>query len=133
MRLAGVHGSTSILRLKSSVGILALMKVRATPKAEQAVSRVREEGREELVLVLGTGCCDSTAPFLYDRYYAGPDAVEIGSVTGVPVYAPSWLADLYEDSEGLELDAVENTVSDSFSLETDHGWRLILRVPVPSR
>lgn len=79
------------------------------------------------MLVLGTGCCDSTAPFLYDRYYPGPDVVEVGRVSGVPVLAHRWLADLYSEGDGLELDVDEDPNADSFSLETEHGRRLTLR------
>lgn len=99
----------------------------ATPNAEEAVRTVADSGREDLVLVLGTGCCDSTAPFLYDRYYPGSDVVEVGRVAGVPVLAHRWLADLYAEGDGLELDVDEDAVSDSFSLETEHGRRLTLR------
>ena len=108
--------------------ILTVVRVRATTEAEVAVRTVAETGREDLVLVLGTGC-DSTAPFLYDRYYPGPDVVEVGRVAGVPVLAHRWLANLYAEGEGLELDVDEDAVSDSFSLETEHGRRLTLRVP----
>ena len=79
------------------------------------------------MIVLGTGCCDSTAPFLYDRYYPGPDVVEVGRVTGVPVFAHRWLADLYED--GLQVDVDKGVVNDSFSLESQFDCRLTLRVP----
>ena len=109
--------------------MLSAMRVRATTGAEDAVRAVAESGREDLVLVLGTGCCDSTAPFLYDRYYPGPDVVEVGRVAGVPVLAHRWLAELYAVGEGLELDVDEDPVADSFSLETEHGLRLTLRAP----
>jgi uncharacterized protein (DUF779 family) len=104
------------------------VKVEATPQAEAVVRKVAEAGRQDLVMVLGTGCCDSTAPFLYDRYYAGPDAVEVGRVAEVPVFAHRWLADLYRDSDGLEVDVDDGVLSDSFSLESEHGCRLTLRV-----
>jgi uncharacterized protein (DUF779 family) len=103
------------------------MRVRATHRAAETVRAVAASGREDLVLVLGTGCCDSTAPFLYDRYYPGPDAVEVGEVAGVPVLAHRWLADLYAEGDGLELDVDEDAVADSFSLETEHGRRFTLR------
>lgn len=103
------------------------MEVRATAAAEAVVRRVAGEGREDLVMVLGTGCCDSTAPFLYDRYYPGPDVVRVGEVAGVPIYAHRWLADLY-GSDGLEVDVDEGVVNDSFSLESEHDCRLTLRV-----
>jgi uncharacterized protein (DUF779 family) len=104
------------------------MEVRATRRAESVVHRVAEGGREDLVVVLGTGCCDSTAPFLYDRYYPGPDVVEVGRVGDVPVLAHRWLADLYREGDGLELDVEEGVVSDSFSLESEYDCRFTLRV-----
>ena len=105
------------------------MRVTTTARAAAIVRRVATEGRSDLVMVLGTGCCDSTAPFLYDRYVTGPDVVEIGSIAGVPVFAHRWLADLYE-GEGattLEVDVDEQTPNDSFSLESRYDCRLTLR------
>jgi uncharacterized protein (DUF779 family) len=64
------------------------VKVSATVGTEDAVRAVAASGREDLMMVLGTGCCDSTAPFLYDRYYPGPDVVEVGRVGDVPGSAP---------------------------------------------
>lgn len=93
------------------------------------VRKVAAEGREGLVMVLGTGCCDSTAPFLYDRYYPGPDVVQVGEVAGVPVYAHEWLADLYAGADGLEVDVDEGVPNDSFSLESELDCRFTLRVP----
>ena len=108
------------------------MRVVATEAAEETVRLVQREGREDLVLVLGTGCCDSTAPFLYDRYAPGPHAVRVGEAAGVPVFAPRWLADLYRDDDGLQLDVDLGVVSDSFSLESEHGRRLTLRLLSPA-
>jgi uncharacterized protein (DUF779 family) len=104
------------------------LKVKPTPAAEAAVRRVAEGGRQDLVMILGTGCCDSTAPFLYDRYIPGPDAVEVGQVAGVPVLAHGWLAKLYRDGDGLVLDVDEGVQSDSFSLESEYDCRFTLRV-----
>jgi uncharacterized protein (DUF779 family) len=104
------------------------MEVRTTPRAEALVRKVAEGGRQDLTIVLGTGCCDSTAPFLYDRYYPGPDMVEVGRVGDVPVLAQEWLADLYGDGDGLELDVEEGVVTDSFSLESEYDCRFTLRV-----
>jgi uncharacterized protein (DUF779 family) len=104
------------------------MDVRATANAEAVVRKVAEGGRQELVMVLGTGCCDSTAPFLYDRYYPGPDVIEVGRIAGVPVLANRWLADLYGDGDGLEVDVDEGVVNDSFSLESEYDCRFTLRV-----
>ena len=106
------------------------MRVEATEAARDVIRRVAATGREDLVVVLGTGCCDSTAPYLYDHYYPGPDAMQVGDVEGVPVLAHRWLADLYAESDGLKLDCSEDAVSDSFSLETELGCRLTLRAAI---
>ena len=107
------------------------MKLTATEGAARVVQKVSSAGREGLVMVLGTGCCDSTAPFLYDRYDPGPEAVRVGQVADVPVYAHRWLADLYADSEGLEVDVDEGIPNDSFSLESEYDCRLTLRKAAP--
>lgn len=78
-------------------------------------------------MVLGTGCCDSTAPFLYDRYYVGPDVEQVGALQGVPIYAQVWLAGLYPDDE-LQIDVDEGVPNDSFSLESEFDCRFALRV-----
>jgi uncharacterized protein len=104
------------------------MRVRATPEAEAAVRRVSASGREDLVMVLGNGCCDSTAPYLFDRYVVDRGASEVGRVAEVPVYAPEWLARLYP-AEELVVDAEAGVQSDSFSLETTFGWRFVLAAP----
>ena len=103
------------------------MRLTASRRAEDVVRRVEAAGRSDLVMVLGTGCCDSTAPFLYDRYYPGADVVEIGRVAGVPVYAHAWLAALYRDGGALEVDVDEGVPNDSFSLESEFDCRFTLR------
>lgn len=80
------------------------------------------------MVVLGTGCCDSTAPFLYDHYLPEPGCRPVGAIDDVEILAPAWLADLYGDSK-LILDVDEQTPNDSFSLESEYDCRLTLRVP----
>jgi uncharacterized protein (DUF779 family) len=104
------------------------VKVTATPAAESVVRQVEAEGREALVMILGTGCCDSTAPFLYDRYHPGPDVVQVGGVASVPILAHRWLTDLYADSNGLVVDVDAGVPNDSFSLESEYDSRFTLRV-----
>ena len=103
------------------------MRVAATDGAANAVRRVAAGGRTSLIMVLGNGCCDSTAPYLYDHYYAGPGAEEVGRIDDVPVVAPQWLARLYPD-DTLTVDVDEGVLSDSLSLETALGCRFILRL-----
>jgi uncharacterized protein len=105
------------------------MNVTVTPEAEQIVQRVRSDGRENLIMVLGTGCCDSTSPFLYDNYLPEPDSEHVGVIDGVQIMAPKWLADLYPGDEGLVVDVDPGVLNDSFSLESEYDCRFTLRVP----
>jgi uncharacterized protein (DUF779 family) len=105
------------------------MNVTVTPDAEKMVRRVREGGRENLIMVLGTGCCDSTSPFLYDNYLPEPDAQPVGVIDGVQIVAPKWLAELYPGDEGLVVDVDGDVVNDSLSLESEYDSRFTLRVP----
>ena len=105
------------------------MNVTVTDAAEAMVRRVRAEGRENLIMVLGTGCCDSTSPFLYDNYLPEPDSQPVGRIDGVEIVAPRWLADLYPGGEGLIVDVDPGVVNDSLSLESEFDCRFTLRVP----
>jgi uncharacterized protein (DUF779 family) len=102
------------------------VRLTSTPAAEAIVRRVAGERRGNLVMILGDGCCDSTAPFLFDGYVPEPDSVEVGEVGGVPVLAHRWLAELYASDE-LVVDVDEDIPNDSLSLESEHDRRLALR------
>ncbi len=105
------------------------MNVSVTDDASKIVRRVLSDGRSNLIMVLGTGCCDSTAPFLYDNYLPEPDARPVGEIDGVQIVAPGWLADLYPGDEGLIVDVDAGVVNDSFSLESEYDCRFTLRLP----
>jgi uncharacterized protein (DUF779 family) len=117
------------VRRRATRANLRGMKVDATPAAVDVVRRVKTDGRENLLMVLGTGCCDSTAPFLYDNYIPEPDAEPVGEVDGVTVLAPRWLAELYQGDAMLTVDVDEGVLNDSFSLESEYDCRFTLRVP----
>lgn len=102
-----------------------------TGRARDAVRRTRQARGDDLVLVIGNGCCDSTAPFLFAGYAAGPAERRVGEVDGLPVLLDEALAGLYDGHE-VVIDAVEDPGGDSFSCETELGLRLTMqRVPVP--
>lgn len=103
------------------------MEIRATDAANAVVERARTERDGRLSITLGTGCCDSTAPFLYENHIAGYDHRPVGEVAGVEVLAPKLLRELYED-DSLVID-VEAGPADSLSLETEWDLRLTLRAP----
>jgi uncharacterized protein (DUF779 family) len=102
------------------------MKVTATPAAEAVVRKVVAHGHTALVMVIGDGCCDGEAPFLYDHYTAPPDAETVGEVAGVPILAHLRIARLWKD-DAVRLDVDENVPNDSFSLESDYDCRFTLR------
>jgi uncharacterized protein (DUF779 family) len=104
------------------------MRVTGTERAVEVIERVRALRRGSLTITLGTGCCESTAPFLYEDYWSGPDAEVVGTVGDVAVYAPAMLRDLYPADEELVVDVVEE-LAESLSVETELGVRLILRSP----
>jgi len=104
------------------------VRVDATPSAADAVRRVIADRRTDLVIVLSNGCCESTAPYLYDHYIPEPGSEPVGDIAGVPVLAPGWIRKLYVD-DALTVDVEAGIVDDSFSLESEHGCRLVLRAP----
>lgn len=105
------------------------MHVTVTDAARDAVRAVQRSGRANLVVVLSNGCCDATAPYLYADHVPPADARRVAEIEGVAVLAPGWIAALYGEDDGLTVDAVAQPADDSFSLETDHGVRLVLRAP----
>lgn len=100
-----------------------------TAAAARIVERAKRDRRGALVFTIGTGCCESTAPFLYEDFWPGPDAEPVGEVTGVPVYAPGYLRALYPGDEGVTVDVEEGSMAESMSIETEYGCRFILRDP----
>jgi uncharacterized protein (DUF779 family) len=102
------------------------VKVTGTSRAASVVERAKHERTGALVFTIGTGCCESTAPFLYEDFWPGPDSERVGDVSGVPVYAPEYLRALYPAGDGVVIDVVDDLM-ESMSIETEYGVRFILR------
>jgi uncharacterized protein (DUF779 family) len=105
-------------------------KVVLTPAAAGLIRLVREqqEGRE-LSLVIGNGCCESTAPFLFADYMAGPTERLVGEAEGVNVLVDDLVAKSFEGRE-VVVDASDDPQPDSFSCEAELGYRFFLdRLP----
>jgi uncharacterized protein (DUF779 family) len=102
------------------------MRVTGTDAAARIVEKARRDRRGTLVFTIGTGCCESTAPFLYEDFWPGPDSQQVGEVDGVPVYAPEYLRALYPAGDGVVIDVVDD-LAESMSIETEYGCRFILR------
>ncbi len=105
------------------------MRVTGTAAAARIVERAMRDRRGALVFTIGTGCCESTAPFLYEDFWPGPDSEQVGEVVGVPVYAPGYLRALYPGDEGVTVDIEEGSMAESMSIETEYGCRFVLRDP----
>src|SRR5712691_6476394 len=103
------------------------MRVTGTDAAARIVERSRRDRRGALVFTIGTGCCESTAPFLYEDFWPGPDTEPVGDVAGVPVYAPEYLRALYPGNDGVVIDVDAGLMAESMSIETEYGCRFVLR------
>lgn len=111
---------------------MADVSVVLTEAAAGAVERVRGEIGDDLTLLIGNGCCDSTAPFLFSRYAPGPAERRVGEVAGVPVHLDAALVDLFAGRE-VVIDVRDDPGGDSFSAETELGVRFTMeRLPLPS-
>ena len=108
------------------------MNLVLTDAAADAVERVRGALGDELTLLIGNGCCDSTAPFLFSRYAPGPAEKHVGDVCGLPVHLDAALVELFEGRE-VVIDVRDDPGGDSFSAETELGLRFTMeRLPLPS-
>ena len=104
------------------------MRVTGTAAASRIVEKAKRDRRGVLVFTIGTGCCESTAPFLYEDFWPGPDSEQVGELAGVPVFAPEYLRALYPGDDGVTID-VDDAIAESMSIETEYGCRFILRAP----
>jgi uncharacterized protein (DUF779 family) len=105
------------------------VRVVLTDAAAEVVGRVRAAGRSDLSLVIGNGCCDSTAPFLFEGYLQGPNEREVAELEGVRILLDDAVARSFEGRE-VVVDAGSDPQPDSFSCESELGYRFFLeRLP----
>jgi uncharacterized protein (DUF779 family) len=102
------------------------VQVRATDRVVDVVARARDARAGRLTITIGTGCCESTAPFLYEDFWPGPDQQVVGEVAGVEVYAPEYLRRMYPGDDGVVIDVYDG-IAESMSIETEWDCRLFLR------
>jgi uncharacterized protein (DUF779 family) len=100
------------------------MNVVASESVKHLLEKVRKDRKGELVFYIGEGCCDATAPYLYENYIVEPDAIRVGDAFGVPVFTSRRLAAL-RANETYRLDVI-SAARDSFSIESDYGVQLVL-------
>ena len=103
-----------------------MASVEFTENAREVLQRVRASRAGVLTISIDTGCCEGTAPHLYEDYMLPYGSTAIGEADGVSVYVPPHLAALYENAS-IVIDAVDEEASDVMSIETSLGKRLVLR------
>ena len=96
-----------------------------TERAAEMIRRIRSERPGTLTITIDSGCCEGTAPNLYENYLVPYGFAEIGRAEGIPVLVPAswkeqWLA------TPVTLDLIDDDSSDAMSLETEHGFRFFL-------
>ena len=97
--------------------------VQLTDRARALVDQVKA-ARGPLTMVLGSGCCDGGSPFLFENYPPPANHRRVASVEGIDVWVDNAL---WEGVElALTIDCVKDPASDSFSAESELGYRLVL-------
>lgn len=103
------------------------MDLRFTDKARALLSEIRAENpSDSLVILVGGGCCENTAPILMKNFRVGGTDRYLGEAEGIRVYASAEMFPLLEHSPSV-IDVVEAIGLGSFSLEISRGVRLALR------
>ncbi len=90
------------------------------------LASVRAERGERLTFMIDGGCCEGTAPHLYEDAIITSASAHAGEVDGVPVYLQAAMIEPYRDADVL-IDVVDEPLSEAMSLETEHGVRFVLR------
>ncbi|QSO53647.1 DUF779 domain-containing protein [Alicyclobacillus curvatus] len=93
--------------------------------ARALLLRIAEDEEGPFSMVIANGCCDGTAPYLYRDMVPEPHWQLVLQDDLVSVYTGT----LGPDAPGMDvlIDALP-AMSDSFSLESDYGYRFVVRL-----
>jgi uncharacterized protein (DUF779 family) len=106
------------------------MDLRFSEMARVLLAEIRRENPSDtLVILLGGGCCENTAPILMKNFRVGRGDRFLGESEGVGVYASAEVYPLLEGTASV-IDVTDGRGAGSFSLEVRRGVRLTLR-PLP--
>lgn len=100
------------------------MEVALTGAAREILKRIKAK-RDNLVFVFDDGCCEGTAPLLFDHYIVDPEQIQVGEIDDVSIYASPHVHGLYEGRR-VVIDVDYGQVSDSLSVETGLGCRFVM-------
>ena len=102
-----------------------MVKVELTKKAEEVMRRVIQEYGKVYMILGDTGCCGYSNVFL-TTFHPESSYEYVGEYSGAEIYVHHAFRHVV-DEDIINIDAVEIDVDDSFSLETNFGYRLILK------
>jgi uncharacterized protein (DUF779 family) len=103
------------------------MDLRFTGKARALLADIRREHPSDtLVILIGGGCCENTAPILMKNFRVGNTDHLLGEAEGVRVFAAAEMFPLIERTPSV-IGVAETIGLGSFSLEISRGVRLTLR------
>lgn len=100
--------------------------VRLSPRAAEVLASIRAERSGPLSFVIDGGCCEGTAPHLYENAVVTSAAEKAAEVDGIPVYLQSAMIEPYRDAD-VTIDVIDEPLSESMSLETSQALRFVLR------
>jgi hypothetical protein len=90
-----------------------------------------ENPSDTLVILVGGGCCENTAPILMKNFRVGQSDRLLGEIVGIKVYAAAEMYPLISATPSI-IDVTDGRGGGSFSLEIPRGVRLTLR-PLPGQ
>lgn len=99
---------------------------RISGRAAEVLARVRAGRSGALTFTIDGGCCEGTAPHLYEDAVITSAAEQAGEVEGIPVYLQSAMIEPFRNAD-VTIDVIDEPLSEAMSLETEHGVRFVLR------
>ncbi|HUW66139.1 MAG TPA: DUF779 domain-containing protein [Spirochaetia bacterium] len=81
----------------------------------------------KLSLVIGGGCCEGTAPYLFENYFPGDGAVLVCRNDPVDIWVSLPGQESVPEHASWVVDLARGVVNDSMSLESDWDCRFVLR------
>lgn len=103
-----------------------MTKLIVSESAATVLREIRAHSSGRLTISIDGGCCEGTAPHLYENYLLPYGVHEIGRAEDIPVFIPQHLKDNYAGA-AVRIDVIDDEMSDAMSLETALGKRLVLR------
>jgi len=104
---------------------MAFQQVAITEKAAEVVRKIKDEFGE-LIFHQSGGCCDGTAPMLFEKedMYLDDSDILLGQLEGVNYYMSEDMYDIWKYTH-ITVDVTEGRGS-TFSLEIPLGLRFII-------